>query len=117
MTERQAIESTYFDTFSSFRRVNVKDTASGQTKQEEQQIVTDVPCAISKNNLNGVKFGNSNGETNAEYTLFHAPELDVKAGDKIIVSTPQGQKFTCYAGKPFCYASHAETKCSENEPT
>ena len=117
MTEREVIESTYFDTFSSFRRVNVKDILTGQTKQQEQQIMNAVPCSLSKNNLKGVTFGSLSGEINSEYTLFHAPELDLKAGDKIIVSTPQGQIFTCYAGKSFCYSSHAETKCSENELT
>ena len=117
MTEREAIESTYFDTFSSFRRKNGKDEATKQTKQTEVPILIDKPCAISKNNPSNISFGSNNGEINGKYTLFHAPELDVKAGDKIVVKTPQGQEFICYAGKPFAYSSHAETNCAEDERT
>lgn len=116
MTEREAIESTYYDKVSSYRRINVKDDVTKQTRQEEQQIISAAPCALSRNSLKPLAFGENHGEINAEYTLFHAPELDIKAGDKLVVNTSQGQTFECYAGKPFAYSSHAETKCSEREP-
>lgn len=117
MTEREAIESTYFDKFSSFRRRNVKDEVTKQTKQEFTPVLENQLCALSQDKQSATSFGNHTGETENEYTLFHAPELDVKAGDKLVVTTGVGQIITCYPGDPFCYPSHAETMCSKKEKT
>jgi hypothetical protein len=102
MTEREAIESTYFDTLSSFRRKNIKDEVTKQTKQIDVVVLSDIPCALSKNNTNsaGISFGSRNGEASTKYTLFHAPDFDIKAGDRLIIKNAQGQEFTCHTGKP-----------------
>lgn len=118
MTERQAIESTYEDTLSSFRRKNIRDEVTKQTRQEWIPILEDKPCALShKDSKAVVSFGNHMGETDNEYVLFHAPELDVLEGDKLVITRLHGPVITCYPGKPFCYSSHAETWCSSKEKT
>lgn len=116
MKEREAIENTYYDVMDSFRRENVIDEISKQTKQTERQILSAVPCALSKNNMkNKIEIGSNYADTEGQYTLFCFPDTDIISGDKIIIRTPQKQEFLCYAGKPFKYLSHAEIPCSEQE--
>lgn len=115
MTAREAIESTYYDSFSSFRKVNRKNGAI--TVQSEEKILENKPCALSHGSGKALVMPNGLGQTEEIYTLFHAPDLDVKPGDKITVTNPGGQTFNCVAGKPFAYASHAETPCKEEART
>lgn len=115
MTEREAIESTYFDHCSTYRRVPVKDPATKQTKQTEAAVLRDIPCALSQDKAGELSLSGDSGKAAGNYTLFHAPELDIKKGDKVTVTTAAGQSFTLWAGKPFLYLSHAETPLSEEE--
>lgn len=115
MTEREAIESTYFDRCSTTRRVAGKDPATKQTKQTEVAVLRDIPCALSQDKAGELSLSGDSGKAAGNYTLFHAPECDIQKGDKITVTTAVGQSFTLWAGKPFLYISHAETPLSEEE--
>ena len=94
MTERQAIESTYFDKLCSYRRVNIFNEATKLSNQEEQLVLENIPCAISKskNSLNQTNVLNIENS----YVLFASPDLDLKAGDKVVVTCQSGQIKTCY---------------------
>lgn len=111
MTERQAIESTYDDTCAIYRRVNTVNPDTKITSQTEQLIVSEVRCALSKktNTLNNEKTSSIRNVM----TLFTAPEVDIKAGDKIVVTCLSGQIKTCIAADPFIYQSHMEVELTQ----
>lgn len=115
MNERQAIESTYFDKCTIYRRDNYKDPKTKQTKQTEIVVAENIKCALSRNSGRETSFTTTHGEVQGSYTLFCAPEVDIGSGDKIEVVTAVGQSFTLWAGKPFKYVSHAEIPMSEDE--
>lgn len=118
MNERQAIESTYFDKLTIYRMdSSYKDPKTKQTKQVESIIAEDVSCALSQSKGRETKFTSTHGEVYGSYTLFCAPEVDIIAGDKIVVTNQLGQVFNLWAGKPFKYISHAEIPLSEEERT
>lgn len=115
MTEREAIESTYFDHCSTFRRSDVKDPETKQTKQIETAILQNIPCALSQNKGGELSLSGDHGTATGSYTLFCAPDADIAKGDKVAVTTAAGQTFMLWAGKGFSYAgSHSETPLSED---
>jgi hypothetical protein len=115
MTEREAIESTYFDHCSAFRRSDVKDPETKQTKQVETAVLQNIPCALSQNKGGELSLSGNHGEASGSYTLFCAPDTDIRKGDKVSVITASGQNFTLWAGKGFSYAgSHSEIPLSED---
>lgn len=115
MNERQAIESTYFDKCTIYRRDNYKDPITKQTKQREVAIAENINCALSRNSGRETNFTNSHGEVQGSYTLFCAPEVNIDSGDRVEVITAANQSFLLWAGKPFKYISHAEIPMSEDE--
>lgn len=115
MTEREAIESTYFDRCSTYRRIDTKDPETKQTKQVETAVLKNIPCALSQDKGGELSLSGNHGEAAGSYTLFCAPDADIKKGDKIAVTTAAGQSFTLWAGKGFSYAdSHSEIPLSED---
>lgn len=115
MNERKAIESTYLDKCTIYRRDNYKDPISKQTKQTEIIIAENIKCALSRNSGRETNFTTAHGEVQGSYTLFCAPEVDIISGDRIEVTTSMVQVFALWAGKPFKYISHAEIPMSEDE--
>lgn len=112
MTERQTLESTYWDTYVIWRRKNEKDPITKQTRQTEELIADNIPCALSANS--GRTFVQQQiGDSRGSYTLFCAPETEIRLGDKIVVITKVGQTFTLRAGKPMRYASSAQIPMEE----
>nr|WP_319487245.1 hypothetical protein [uncultured Caproiciproducens sp.] len=116
MTEREAIESTYFDHCSTYRRIDTKDPETKQTKQTETAVLQNIPCALSQNKGRELSLNGDYGKASGSYTLFCAPDTDMVKGDKAVVTTGAGQIFTLWAGKPFSYAgSHCEVPLSEDD--
>lgn len=116
MTERQAIESTYFDKMSVYRRENVTDPITKVTKQQEILVCENISCALSKskNTYNKSDVGNMDNS----FVLFASPDLELKAGDKLVISCASGQVQNCVCSKPFIYpGSHIEVNVSQEEKT
>lgn len=114
MTEREAIESTYFDRCDVYRRSDVKDPDTKQTGQTESAVLQNLPCALSQNRRGEFSLGGNRGEAAGGYTLFCSPNADIRKGDKIRVTTAAGRIYALWAGKGFSYAeSHSEIPLSE----
>lgn len=111
MTDRQAIESTYEDTCAVYRRVNAIDPDTQITRQTEQLISGNIPCALSKKS-NTLQQDTTSTIRNV-MTLFASPEVDIKAADKIVVHCQSGQIKTCIAADPFIYISHMEVELTQ----
>lgn len=120
MTERQAIESTYWDRCSIYRRSREKDPDTRQQVQTEILTAQDIPCAVSQRSTGssqgGIAFAGQYGIASVSYTLFCAPETDIRLGDRVEAVTGAGQILSLWAGKLFLYASHAEIPLSGEEP-
>lgn len=115
MTEQEAIESTYFDLCETYRRSNVKNPDTKQTEQTETAVLRNLPCALSQNKAANLSLSGNYGKAAGTYTLFCAPNADIRKGDKVVVTTSAGQVFTLWAGKGFQYAgSHSEIPLSED---
>lgn len=114
MTEREAIECTYEDTCRICRRTSVTDPVTRQQRQTEVIIADTVRCALSKSSGSRLQFGDGNATVSGQPILFAAPEADIIAGDKIVITNAAGQVVTVWAGKPFIYAnSHMEVPLLE----
>ena len=108
MTERQILESTYFDRADVYRRANAKDPETKQMRQTEVLVISGLPCALSQVRSGSLTQGDGYGVTSISHVLFFAPDADLQAGDRLEVTTGAGQRFTLWAGRPFLYSSHGE---------
>lgn len=114
MTERQALESTYWNSCRIYRRSKVKNPTTKQMEQVEGCIAENVPCALSRGKSGDIRFTDQHGQYQSAYVLFCPPETPIQAGDRVEVTTAQ-QQFSLWAGKPFLYISHAEIPLMEEE--
>lgn len=113
MTERQALESTYWDRYSVWRVSESKNPENRQTEQRDSLLCENLPCALSKGKSGEHGMSDSRGVTSSSYTLFCAPETPIVPGDRIAVRTAGGWELTLWAGEGFIYASsHAEVPLS-----
>lgn len=104
--ERKAIEMTYDDTCEVIR--SIEKEIGYITKQEEQTVYTAVPCALSTGNSSTRQTETVN---NIEYDvkIFLAPEIEIKAGDKIVVDRLGKRKIKYKnVGEPAIYETHQE---------
>lgn len=109
MTERHALESTYFDRCSVYRRSTEKDPITKQNHQTEVIVKEQIACALSQSRGAGISFEGNFGSVDSSRVLFCSPGHPIIAGDKIMVTTAAGEIFTAWAGRPFTYAnSHSE---------
>lgn len=116
MTERQAIEATYWDKYDVYRRENFKDPETRQTRQSERLLFQSLDCAVSRSKSGEHSIVDSRGVVRSSYTLFCAPETPIVPGDRIVVHTAAGQELSLWAGEPFFYSSHAEIPLSAEAP-
>lgn len=116
MTERGAIERTYWDRCSVYRMQQRKDEETRQTIQSERQIKEGIPCALSQSRSGVHEMADFHGRVKSSHTLFCAPETPVIAGDRLEIHTSAGQQFTLWAGDGFHYPSHAEIPLSTERP-
>jgi hypothetical protein len=110
MTEADILALTYGDKCTVTRKIGaVKDEDTKQTRQETVTVASDVPCALSTAKGGGLDLSEGHGRTQSGYTLFCHPDVDIRAGDKLLVITVAGREHTLWAGRPLTFAgSHAE---------
>lgn len=108
---RKHLERMYFDRCTVFEYEEVEE--GGITNHREVERYADVPCHISHNRGGYAKPSFQNGETvvvspNLTSKLSLAPELEIKAGSKIIV-TRNGRSTTYKnSGAPHIFPTHQE---------
>lgn len=108
MTERDILESTYTDTCTIKRHMEV-ETEWGETKLVETIVYENVKCAMSKKSISSNNTTQTVSSNNIQYVvmLFISPNIEVLAGDKVFV-LHQNKTYDFDAGEGFYYSSHAE---------
>ena len=107
MTDIEMLESTYFDKCTIKRKEKIKNPNTGATETKEIIIVEDVKCALSKKDIQ-ILASDGIGKLNYSHLLFLNPNVDVREGDTVEVSS-MGKISIYLASKPFYYSSHSET--------
>lgn len=105
--EKKIFEKTY-DCEMTVIRDNLKKKINGETKFKSEIIYAKQKCAVgrdSKSNNNQTESTN-----NIQYTeiLFASPSIELKQGDKIIVTLRNGNIVEYRAGVPNWFSSHQE---------
>ena len=111
--ERAAVEITYTDTCDIVR--DVEKEIDCITKHVDEAVYKSVPCALVMGK-NPVESTDTAAFFNYMAKVFMPPEIEVIAGDKIIV-TRYGRKIEyTNAGQPAVYATHQEVAVIDNSP-
>ncbi len=113
LLDAKTLESTYFDTFSSFRPIKkkVKGESIFLKGEEGENIYSDEPCAISVKKVSVLSDKESHYETYLEYKLFTSPDKEILPNDYVVVVS-NGRTYKFLAGASACYISHNEVSLS-----
>lgn len=117
MREADILALTYEDSCTISRKTNaIKDPATKQTRQDACIVAENLSCSLSHGSGGGIHFGDGHGSFTKGYLLFCRPEVDIRAGDKVVVTTKAGRTHILWAGIPAVYAGNsAQTPLSEDE--
>lgn len=103
---RSAIESHYDATCNIIEKQSV--TERNITKNNEEVIESDKPCRVSFEDI----YANTETDTEAKklqkIKLFIAPELNIKPGSKIVVTSRGRTTEYKNSGEPAIYDTHQE---------
>lgn len=109
--ERAAVEATYTDTCDIVR--NVEKEINFINRHVDETVYKDVPCALVMG-----KSPTESTDTAAFFNyavkIFMPPEIEVMAGDKIIVARYGRTVEYTNAGRSAVYATHQEVAAVEN---
>lgn len=86
----------------------------GITRQEETNLYSDVPCHLSKNSLATLDEGET-AETISSHMIFCDVATDIKLGDRIVVTKPNGFIIVVTAGEVFPYTYKLEVKVKRSD--
>jgi hypothetical protein len=86
--------------------------SSGQVR-EEQKIYTDIPCHLSVSSENPLAAENTAGKAETACTLFVGTDVQIREGDRVSVTTKEGQNITARIGKPVCRDLSNSAKLTE----
>lgn len=106
---RATIEKLYEDVCTVFILEDYKDPITKITKKQERALFENQPCRLSFKNLSTTVKTEGPAEVVQVTKLFIAPELEIPAGSKIVVTQKSGRatEFS-YSGVPAVYPSHQE---------
>ncbi|MEC0171658.1 ABC transporter ATP-binding protein [Paenibacillus graminis] len=111
--ERAALESTYEGLATVTEKKDVKDPATGKTRQQPVVVLADEPCALSQTSLPAATQTMTADQINYDAKLFISPDVSIKPGSRIKV-LQNGMVFEGeQTGKAFRYATHQEIKLKE----
>lgn len=105
---RQAIESTYDGKCTIYEYKKMKDPKTKITELKEVAVVKDKSCRVSYNTLSTVVSSNNANDVLQKVKLFIAPEIQIKAGSKIVITQYGVTNAYQKSGEPAIYATHQE---------
>lgn len=117
MTEAEILAMTYHDKCTVYRPFKYISEETGETAFLEglngQIVYDEIPCALST--PSGSKPNRSSGViiTNTDYKLFYAPDIDIQAGDTLLIEHLD-RHYVVLAGKPDLYESHNQLNIKED---
>lgn len=98
------LERLWKDRMDIYRWVEVVE--GGFTKQKKEKIHENVKCHYSKGRL--VDTGDEVPTLKNSHTLFCGPDVDLREGDKVIVTQRNGKRVALIVGEGFPYSTHQE---------
>lgn len=107
---RSAIESLYFDTATIIEFQEVFDPEDGSTGVEEIVVCENQPCKVSHEYVRNAEDGAALDGIILVSRLFISPDLDIKAGSKIIITRNGVDTVYENSGEPARYYNHQEIK-------
>ncbi len=106
---RKRVENLYTGFCSVYVLDTVRDPDTKQSKQSERLLFENQPCRISyESNSTTLKTNDTVYEKPQSLKLFIAPELNIKAGSKIIVNQNGRTETYKSSGIPRMYITHQE---------
>lgn len=112
INEADILATTYEDVMDIYRVVLIEDEETGVSSRGLKEMSKGVRCALSKSTLPVID--NSMGGATVDYTVFCRPDVDVKEGDKIVL-TRFGKVYELYVGYVMDYVSHKELPVRRKE--
>lgn len=78
------------------------------TKQERVQVIADIPCRVYRNSVHGPRMQPTAAKIEQEDKLACGNEVDIQAGDELIVRRgarlgQTRQRMRAFAGEPACF--------------
>lgn len=87
---------------------------NGFTKQKEELIHKGVKCHYSKGSLTDIATEGIPTLINS-YTLFCGIDVDLKEGDKVVVTQSNGRQVILSVGEGFPYRTHQEFRVRRDD--
>lgn len=112
-------EALYTDRMTVYRAVQSERTEG--VFEEPEAVYENVPCRVSVRRRLFAGAGEVVDEFDAlprsaqRFTLFHAPDIVIKAGDRV-KAVKNGAQIRCVVGDSVVYEHHAETPAAAEKP-
>lgn len=103
---RNAIEATYIGLCDIYEFEKTRNL-DGSTAFGETLVQSAVPCRLSKESLNAATKGDV-AKISQSVKILLAPEVQILAGSKIVISQNGNVETYKRSGEPFVYSSHQE---------
>lgn len=105
---RKAIESTYDSTCTVIEYKQEKDPVTKKTGSKEVTVYKDKPCKLSYSSINKSNQTEAASTVTQIIKVFIAPELDVRAGSKLVITKKGRTTEYKNSGVPAVYDTHQE---------
>ncbi len=93
---------------------NIEKKVNGITRHEEEKLYSNISCHLSKNSLASLDQGEK-AETLSTHTLFCDIATDIKSGDRVVVTKPNGYLITVTTGEVFPYTYKLEVMVKRSD--
>ena len=105
---RAAIESLYAGRCDIISQQEVFDPVTKQTGFKDVTVVSQQPCRLSFKSITAVQEGSGAAKVTQVIKVFMAPEIEVRAGSRLVIT--QNGKTAEYkaSGEPALYSGHQE---------
>lgn len=105
---RKAIESTYTGVMTVSERQSVKDPNTHITSTKEVIVLENQPCKLSFETIAATVQTDTAASLTQGTKLFLPPDVEIKAGSKIIVEQDGVKNAYSASGVPAVYPTHQE---------
>ena len=106
--QREILESMYEDTCAVYEYLPAKEPGTKITRKEETLVCGEIPCKISFEDVSPASPGDGAAEQGTGIKLFLSPDIQIKAGSKLVVTHLGEDTAYSRSGTPGKYPSHQE---------
>lgn len=107
-SHREAIESTYTGKCNVYEQHSTRNETTKLMETEEILVLEEQPCRISFSSIPSTSESESVATVKQSVKLFIAPEVEIKAGSKIVVTQDSVTREYSRSGISAVYPSHQE---------